>query len=90
MISDCLLASDTPGVFEVIGTSVFGVLEPSEPLKKSQAVRITTGSPIPSGADAVVQVEDTKLIEEAKQACINTIDVWITFLIGFCLCSIVR
>lgn len=62
-----IIASDTPGVFSIIGSSIYGVLGPSEPLKKGQAVRITTGSPVPTGADAVVQVEDTRLIEEAEQ-----------------------
>jgi gephyrin len=28
-------------------------------------VRINTGAPVPAGADSVVQVEDTKLIQEA-------------------------
>lgn len=28
-------------------------------------MRINTGAPVPSGADCVVQVEDTKLIQEA-------------------------
>jgi gephyrin len=28
-------------------------------------VRINTGAPVPAGADCVVQVEDTKLIQEA-------------------------
>jgi gephyrin len=28
-------------------------------------LRINTGAPVPAGADCVVQVEDTKLIQEA-------------------------
>lgn len=28
-------------------------------------MRINTGAPVPAGADCVVQVEDTKLIQEA-------------------------
>ena len=30
-------------------------------------MRITTGAPIPEGSDAVVQVEDTKLIQSAAE-----------------------
>lgn len=30
-----------------------------------QVMRVTTGAPIPCGADAVVQVEDTELIRES-------------------------
>ena len=30
-------------------------------------MRITTGAPLPQGADAVVQVEDTKLIESQDE-----------------------
>lgn len=62
-----VIAPDTPGTFDVIGSSIYGVYGPNEPLKRGQAIRITTGSPLPIGADAVVQVEDTKLIEEARQ-----------------------
>ena len=28
--------------------------------------RITTGAPVPKGADAVVQVEDTELVESSQ------------------------
>lgn len=31
-----------------------------------QAMRVTTGAPIPCGADAVVQVEDTELLRESE------------------------
>ena len=31
--------------------------------------RITTGAPMPSGADAVVQVEDTELVESSEDVC---------------------
>nr|XP_039255074.1 gephyrin-like isoform X1 [Styela clava] len=61
-----VIASDTPGDFEVVGASVCG--SPSIiKLKRGQAMRITTGAPLPEGANAVVQVEDTKLLEEADQ-----------------------
>lgn len=34
-----------------------------KPLQCGEVIRISTGAPIPAGADAVVQVEDTVLIE---------------------------
>lgn len=33
------------------------------PLQSGEVIRISTGAPVPEGADAVVQVEDTVLIE---------------------------
>ena len=38
---------------------------PDQELIPGHVIRITTGAPIPKGADAVVQVEDTELVEEA-------------------------
>eukprot|EP00795_Rhopilema_esculentum_P002765 gene2765-987_t len=37
----------------------------SKSLEPGYCIRITTGAPVPQGADAVVQVEDTELIESA-------------------------
>ena len=40
-----------------------GLLQPEvTPLQEGEAVRIGTGAPIPAGADAVVQVEDTSVV----------------------------
>ena len=36
-------------------------------LKPGTCCRITTGAPIPPGADAVIQVEDTELVESANE-----------------------
>lgn len=39
------------------------MLQPSsQVLQQDQCVRINTGAPVPPGADAVVQVEDTDLL----------------------------
>lgn len=35
-----------------------------------QVMRVTTGAPIPCGADAVVQVEDTELLRESEDVSI--------------------
>lgn len=40
------------------------VLQPTQTVMPGQVMRVTTGAPIPCGADAVVQVEDTELIRE--------------------------
>lgn len=34
-------------------------------------MRVTTGAPIPCGADAVVQVEDTELLRESEDVCLT-------------------
>ncbi|XP_075248893.1 gephyrin-like isoform X2 [Convolutriloba macropyga] len=53
---------DGVGVREVIGDSNAGAMTTTEVVPGS-VVRISTGAPLPPGADAVVQVEDTELIE---------------------------
>lgn len=35
-------------------------------IKPGECMRITTGAPVPEGADAVVQVEDTDLLKESE------------------------
>lgn len=61
-----VLASDGAGKRQVLGISVAGV-SPGDQigLLPGQCARINTGAPVPEGADCVVQVEDTKLIQEA-------------------------
>ncbi|XP_063724534.1 gephyrin-like isoform X2 [Symsagittifera roscoffensis] len=53
---------DGIGIREVIGDSTAGAMTTTEVVPGS-VVRISTGAPLPPGADAVVQVEDTELIE---------------------------
>lgn len=36
----------------------------ASPLQPGEAIRIGTGAPIPPGADAVVQVEDTNVLKK--------------------------
>ena len=52
------------GTRQVVGGSSAGA-DPQgfDTLAPGQCVRINTGAPLPSGSDAVVQVEDTKLIK---------------------------
>ncbi len=54
-----------PVVMRVVGSSSVGTL-PFATLQKQQAVRIATGAPIPSGADAVVMLEYTEVTQKEK------------------------
>ncbi|XP_078246418.1 gephyrin isoform X31 [Pogona vitticeps] len=57
-------AADGPGDRFIIGESQAGE-QPTQTVMPGQVMRVTTGAPIPCGADAVVQVEDTELIRES-------------------------
>uniref|UniRef100_A0AAR2L9T0 Gephyrin n=1 Tax=Pygocentrus nattereri TaxID=42514 RepID=A0AAR2L9T0_PYGNA len=60
-----LLAADGPGDRFIIGESQAGE-QPTHTVMPGQVMRVTTGAPIPCGADAVVQVEDTELLRESE------------------------
>uniref|UniRef100_A0A8C1W7Q9 Gephyrin n=1 Tax=Cyprinus carpio TaxID=7962 RepID=A0A8C1W7Q9_CYPCA len=57
-------AADGPGDRFIIGESQAGE-QPTLTVMPGQVMRVTTGAPIPCGADAVVQVEDTELLRES-------------------------
>ena len=57
-----VLASDGPGERLVLGPVTAGEITASHVIS-GHVMRITTGAPVPQGADAVVQVEDTELVE---------------------------
>ncbi|XP_041132118.1 gephyrin-like [Polyodon spathula] len=57
-------AADGPGDRFIIGESQAGE-QPTHTVMPGQVMRVTTGAPIPCGADAVVQVEDTELLRES-------------------------
>ena len=59
-----VIASDGPGVRQVLGPVTAGEMSTLK-VTPGQVMRITTGAPLPPGADAVVQVEDTELVESA-------------------------
>uniref|UniRef100_A0A8C3VHS5 Gephyrin n=1 Tax=Catharus ustulatus TaxID=91951 RepID=A0A8C3VHS5_CATUS len=63
-MSSLLTAADGPGDRFIIGESQAGE-QPTQTVMPGQVMRVTTGAPIPCGADAVVQVEDTELIRES-------------------------
>ncbi len=53
--------SDAPVTLPLVGEIAAGAIDP-EPLRPGTAVAIMTGAPVPSGADAVVPVEDTRRV----------------------------
>uniref|UniRef100_UPI00358E4A1A gephyrin n=1 Tax=Myxine glutinosa TaxID=7769 RepID=UPI00358E4A1A len=57
-------AADGPGDRFVIGESNAGE-PPSQTVMPGQAMRVSVGSPIPCGADAVVPMENTELLKES-------------------------
>ncbi|ORX67920.1 hypothetical protein DL89DRAFT_269098 [Linderina pennispora] len=56
-----VVASDGPGVYTVRGAATAG--SQLGKLMPGEIMRIATGAPVPDGADAVVMVEDTRLLE---------------------------
>uniref|UniRef100_A0A665TV37 Gephyrin n=1 Tax=Echeneis naucrates TaxID=173247 RepID=A0A665TV37_ECHNA len=58
-------AADGPGDRFIMGESQAGQ-QPTLTVMPGQVMRVTTGAPIPCGADAVVQVEDTELLRESE------------------------
>lgn len=61
-------------VFSLVCVSV----QPTHTVMPGQVMRVTTGAPIPCGADAVVQVEDTELLRESEDVSLMT-SVWKSF-----------
>ncbi|XP_064406979.1 gephyrin-like isoform X2 [Halichondria panicea] len=57
-----VLSSDGPGERQVLSGATAGEM-PDCQVVSGFVSRITTGAPLPHGADAVVQVEDTELVE---------------------------
>lgn len=56
---------ETSGTFPVVSVSHASPGE-AKPLSADQIARITTGAPLPQGANAVVMVEDTELIQTSN------------------------
>ena len=61
-----VISSDGAGTRTVIATGSDAGSDPTAAaaLAPGHCMRINTGGPVPAGADAVVQVEDTKLAEK--------------------------
>jgi gephyrin len=56
-----VVAADGPGVYPVVGEVTAGRVAEFV-LKRGEVAYITTGAPLPPGADAVVMVEETELV----------------------------
>ena len=61
-----VVASDGDGLRSVVGFSNAGTIPSDFKLNPGSCVRINTGAPVPNGADAVVQVEDTELTKKSE------------------------
>ena len=65
-LNELTIASDGEGTYPVTQISHASAVTP-QPLKSGQIARITTGAPLPDGADAVIMVEDTLIIAETPE-----------------------
>ena len=61
-----VIARDGAGVRKVAGDASAGCNPGMGELKNMEVVRINTGAPVPPGADAVVMVEETKLVKKTE------------------------
>jgi len=61
-----VLSRDGPGVRAVRGEASAGCQPGGGQLRPGEVVRINTGAPVPPGADAVVMVEDTRLVTRSQ------------------------
>lgn len=78
-----VLASDGVGMRKVMSNpATAGVTPDSIELSPGSCVRISTGAPIPRGADCVVQVEDTELIEASSDGIEMVINIKVKPTIG--------
>merc|ERR1719300_2130570 len=62
-----VIASDGAGVRQVRGEASAGASPAMAYLAAGEVIRINTGAPVPPGADAVVMVEETKLVEATEE-----------------------
>ncbi|MCL4138333.1 UNVERIFIED_CONTAM: hypothetical protein GTU68_032215, partial [Idotea baltica] len=61
-----VLATDGRGPRRVIGQSCAGIEPHLREVAPGTCMRVNTGAPVPPGSDAVVQVEDTKVLLEQE------------------------
>ncbi|KAJ7461926.1 molybdenum cofactor biosynthesis protein [Mycena latifolia] len=59
-----LRSTDPPGVYKVLTSQMHRV---SAPLPAGSVYRINTGGPLPAGTDAVIMVEDTRLVSTFEE-----------------------
>ena len=61
----CGIASDPPGIYNVLTSETHPL---STDLPEKSIFRINTGAPLPLGADAVIMVEDTRLMSTIEHS----------------------
>ncbi|KAM7258027.1 hypothetical protein ACFE04_013768 [Oxalis oulophora] len=66
-----VVASDGPGVYPVITESRAGNDAIHVTITPGTIAYVTTGGPIPNGADAVVQVEDTEIVQDGSKRLVR-------------------
>lgn len=59
------IASDAPGIYNVLTSETHSL---SKPIPENSIFRINTGAPLPVGADAVIMVEDTRLVSTIEHS----------------------
>ncbi|CDK29225.1 unnamed protein product [Kuraishia capsulata CBS 1993] len=59
-----VVSSDGPGKYPVVSISHASGSNKPKVLASGQIARVTTGAPVPEGADAVVMVEETRLVSK--------------------------
>ena len=77
-----MLSGDGVGIRDVIGPVSAGEVS-GVTVTSGSVMRITTGAPVPSGPDAVVQVEDTELVESSQDVCYTTNVFWTSSFSSF-------
>lgn len=60
-----VIASDPPGIYDVLTPETHSL---STHLPENSIFRINTGAPLPLGADAIIMVEDTRLVSTIEHS----------------------
>lgn len=58
-----LIVEDGPGIYQIESISLAQSADQQKPLSRGKIARVATGGMVPDGANAVIMVEDTKLIK---------------------------
>ncbi|KAG6900425.1 hypothetical protein C0993_010813 [Termitomyces sp. T159_Od127] len=58
-------STDPPGIYKVLTSQTHSI---SQPVPPDSVFRVNTGGPLPAGSDAVIMVEDTRLISTYKES----------------------
>ncbi|XP_019755844.1 gephyrin [Dendroctonus ponderosae] len=74
--------SDGMGRRRIRAAVAAGDVPDSEELQPGEIIRISTGAPVPAGADAVVQVEDTQLLETSETGDEDLVEILVAPKIG--------